>query len=76
METVFDINQIGLIIPVIFVSVFAVLVFVFGFKKTNPLPDINKDLLTETNKRKKDKVSYEIYAQFKKISTWFIKSYN
>lgn len=58
METVFDINQIGLIVPALFVSVFAVLVFVFGFKKTNPVPDIiNKDLLTETYKRKKDKVS-------------------
>lgn len=57
METVFDLNQIGLIVPALLVSVFAVLVFVFGFRKTDPLPDtLNRDLLTETNtKRKKDK---------------------
>lgn len=57
METV-DLSQIGLIIPAIAVAIFAVLVFVFGFKKPNPLPEFDKNLdLSESTKRaKKDKV--------------------
>lgn len=58
METAFDISQISLIIPAIVVSIFAVLVFVFGFKKPNPLPEFDKtlNLLESSTKRKKEKV--------------------
>lgn len=62
METVF--SQIPVIIPAIFVAICAVLVFVFGFKKPNPLPEFDKKLnLSESTKRsKKDKVRFIQYA--------------
>lgn len=58
METTFDLSQLSLIIPALAVSIFAVLVFVFGFKKPNPLPEFDKNInLTESiPKRKKEKV--------------------
>lgn len=57
METTFDFSQLSLIIPAFAVSIFAVLVFVFGFKKPNQLPEFDKNInLTESvTKRKKEK---------------------